>query len=136
MREVDVPVYLGGEAKGGNNLIWLRTPGPVPDDPFLHQCILAYATDFSLIDTMLRQHKDRGPMGSLITASLDHAIWFHAPLRVDDWLLYVQDSPVAAGARGYARGSIFTRSGRLVASAAQEGLIRPVAPTDAEDRST
>lgn len=136
MREVDVPVYLGGEAKGGNNLIWLRTPGPVADNPFLHQCILAYATDFSLIDTMLRQHKDRGPMGSLITASLDHAIWFHAPLRVDDWLLYVQDSPVAAGARGYARGSIFTRNGRLVASAAQEGLIRPVAPTDAEDRST
>jgi len=75
-------------------------------------------------------------MGSLMTASLDHAIWFHAPLRVDDWLLYVQDSPVAAGARGYARGSIYTRQGRLVASAAQEGLIRPVAPTDAEDRST
>jgi len=136
MREVDVPVYLGGEAKGGDNLIWLKTPGPVPDDPFLHQCILAYATDFSLIDSMLRQHKDRGPMGSLMTASLDHAIWFHAPLRVDDWLLYVQDSPVAGGARGFARGTIFTRKGKLVASVAQEGLIRPVSPTAAEDRSS
>jgi len=135
MREIDIPVYLGGEATGGNNLIWLRTPGPVVDDPFLHQCILAYATDFSLIDTMLRQHKDRGPMGSLMTASLDHAIWFHAPLRIDDWLLYVQDSPVTGGARGYARGTIFARDGTLVASAAQEGLMRVVEPTKAEDRS-
>ncbi len=135
MRDKDIPVYLGGEAKGGNNLIWLRTPGPMPDDPFMHQCVLAYATDFSLIDTMLRQHKSRGPMGSMMNASLDHAVWFHAPLRVDDWLLYVQDSPRARGARGFSRGSIYTRSGVLVASAAQEGLIRPVAPTRAEDRS-
>jgi len=136
MRDKDIPVYIGGKAKGGNNLIWLKTPGPVADDPFLHQCILAYATDFSLIDTMLRQHEVKSPMASLMTASLDHAIWFHAPLRVDDWLLYVQDSPVAAGGRGFARGSIFTRSGKLVASAVQEGLMRPVAPTRAEDRST
>lgn len=136
MRDKDIPVYIGGEAKGGSNLIWLKTPGPVADDPFLHQCILAYATDFSLIDTMLRQHELKTPMTSLMTASLDHAIWFHAPLRVDDWLLYVQDSPVAAGGRGFARGSIFTRAGKLVASAVQEGLMRPVAPTRAEDRST
>ena len=135
MRDKDIPVYLGGEARGGQNLIWLRTPGPMPDDPFLHQCVLAYATDFSLIDTMLRQHEVRGPMGSMMTASLDHAIWFHVPLRVDDWLLYVQDSPRAAGARGFARGSIYTRDGVLVASAVQEGLMRPVAPTQAEDRS-
>ncbi len=135
MRDKDVPIYLGGEAKGGDNLMWLRTPGPMPDDPFLHQCVLAYATDFSLIDTMLRQHKERGPMGSLMTASLDHAIWFHAPLRVDDWLLYKQDSPRTRGGRGFARGSIYTRAGELVASAAQEGLMRPVAPTQAEDRS-
>jgi acyl-CoA thioesterase-2 len=135
MREIDVPVYLGGEATGGNNKIWLKTPGPVSDDPFLHQCILAYATDFSLIDTMLRQHKERGPFGSLMTASLDHAIWFHAPLRIDDWLLYVQDSPVTGGARGFARGSIYSRDGQLVASAVQEGLMRIVKPTEAEDRS-
>lgn len=135
MRDKDVPVYLGGEARGGNNLIWLRTPGPMPDDPFMHQCVLAYATDFSLIDTMLRQHKVKAPSRSMMTASLDHAIWFHAPLRVDDWLLYVQDSPRARGARGFARGSIYTRDGVLVASAAQEGLMRIVAPTEAEDRS-
>jgi acyl-CoA thioesterase-2 len=70
-----------------------------------------------------------------MTASLDHAIWFHAPLRIDDWLLYVQDSPVTGGARGFARGSIYTRDGQLVASAVQEGLMRIVKPTEAEDRS-
>jgi acyl-CoA thioesterase-2 len=134
-REIDVPMYLGGEPKEGNNLVWFRTPGPLPEDPFLHQCVLAYATDFSLIDTMLRHHHIEGPFGSLMTASLDHAIWFHRPLRADDWLLYVQDSPIATGARGFARGSIFTRDGMLVASTAQEGLVRPVSPDHAEDRS-
>jgi acyl-CoA thioesterase-2 len=143
-RELQVPVFLGGEAKGGDNMVWLRTPGPLPDDPFLHQCVLAYATDFSLIDTMIRQHKEhtehtehkgRGPAGASMTASLDHAIWFHAPLRIDDWLLYHQDCPVTFGARGFARGTIYTRDGRLVASAVQEGLIRPVAAPDADDRS-
>lgn len=137
-REIKIPIFLGGEATGGDNLVWLKTPGPLPDDPFLHQCILAYATDFSLIDTMLRQHKvpeGRGPVSASMTASLDHAIWFHAPLRIDDWLLYHQDCPVTGGARGFARGTVYTRDGRLVASAAQEGLIRPVAPPDAENRS-
>ena len=136
MRSVDLPVYLGGEANGANNLIWFRTSGPVPDDPFLHQCILTYATDFSLIDSMLRHHKGFGIGQSMMTASLDHAVWFHAPLRTDEWLLYAQDSPIASGARGYARGSIFTRDGRLVASAVQEGLIRPVKAEAAEDRSS
>jgi acyl-CoA thioesterase-2 len=133
MRESEAPVYLGGKTKRKNNMTWLRTPGPMPDDPFLHQCVLAYATDFSLIETMLGQHKLSGRMGGLITASLDHAVWFHAPVRVDDWLLYIQDSPVAGGARGYARGSIFTRDGRYVASAVQEGLMRVLPPADPED---
>jgi acyl-CoA thioesterase-2 len=136
MRSVDTPVYLGGEPKGGTNLIWFRTSGPVSDDPFLHQCILTYATDFSLIDSMLRHHKGPGSARSLMTASLDHAVWFHTHLRTDEWLLYAQDSPVAHGARGYARGNIFTRDGRLVASAVQEGLIRPVKAEAAEDRSS
>lgn len=135
MREIDLPIYLGGKPKKGPNLVWFRTPAPLSDDLFLHQCILTYATDFSLIDSMLKQHGMKGPMGSYMTASLDHAIWFHKPLRVDDWLLYVQDSPMAGGARGFARGSIFTRNGDLVASSAQEGLIRPVPPEKAEDRS-
>ena len=136
MRSVDTPIYLGGEAKGGNNLIWFRTSGEVPDEPFLHQCILTYATDFSLIDSMLRHHEIFERQQSVMTASLDHAAWFHAPLRTDQWLLYAQDSPVASGARGFARGSIFTREGRLVASAVQEGLIRPVVAEAAGDRST
>ncbi len=135
MREVNLPVYLGGKAVTDRNMIWLRTPAPVADDPFLHQCILAYATDFSLIDTMLRQHAGDQSTGATMNASLDHAIWFHTPLRVDNWLLYVQDSPAARGARGYARGTIYTQDGMLVASAAQEGLMRPVAPAEAEDRS-
>lgn len=131
MRESEAPVYLGGKAKqGASNMTWLRTPGPVADDPFLHQCILAYATDFSLIETMLRQHKLSGRMGGLITASLDHAVWFHAPMRIDRWLLYIQDSPVTGGARGFARGSIYTQDGKFVASAAQEGLMRVVSPKE------
>ncbi len=117
-------------------MTWLRTPGPVSDDLFLHQCILAYATDFSLIETMLRQHKLGPRMGGLITASLDHAVWFHAPMRIDEWLLYIQDSPVTGGARGYARGNIFSRDGRLVASAVQEGLMRVVPPANAKDSAT
>ncbi len=136
MRSVDVPIYLGGKAKPGINLVWFRTSGPVSDDPFLHQCILAYATDFSLIDSMLRHHDGYGTQNSIMTASLDHAVWFHTPLRTDEWLLYAQDSPVAYGARGFARGNIFTRDGRLVASAVQEGLIRPVRAEAAEDRSS
>jgi len=135
IRDVNLPMYLGGQASPEPNLVWFRTPAPVPDDPFLHQCILAYATDFSLIDTMLRHHQLENPMGSLMTASLDHAVWFHAPIKVDDWLLYVQDSPMARGARGFSRGSIFTRDGNLVASSAQEGLVRLVSPARAGDRS-
>ncbi len=135
IRDVHLPVYLGGKPTAEPNLVWFRTPAPVPDDPFLHQCILTYATDFSLIDTMLRHHELENPMGTLMTASLDHAVWFHAPIQTDDWLLYVQESPVARGARGFSRGNIFTRDGRLVASTAQEGLIRPVSPARAGDRS-
>jgi len=135
VREIDTSMYLGGKPRGGDNIVWLKTHAPIPDDPFLHQCILTYASDFSLIDTMLRNHELEGPFGSLMTASLDHAIWFHTPLRVDEWLLYVQDSPVASGGRGFARGSVYTREGKLVASSTQEGLIRPVSADRAEDRS-
>jgi acyl-CoA thioesterase-2 len=134
LEELDQDLYLGGKAKpGGSNMTWLRTPGPVPDDPFLQQCILAYATDFSLIETMLRQHKLSGRMDGLTTASLDHAVWFHAPMRIDGWLFYVQESPVTGGARGYARGSIFTQDGRLVASAVQEGLMRVMSAPESGD---
>ncbi len=106
--------------------IWFRASGPLPDSIELHQCFLAYASDFSLLDTSTLPHSVSFLDGSLLSASLDHAMWFHRPFRADEWLLYVQDSPSASGARGFNRGSIFTRDGRLVASVAQEGLLRVI----------
>ncbi|MFC3713559.1 acyl-CoA thioesterase II [Sphingoaurantiacus capsulatus] len=103
---------------------WFRVAGPIGDDRALHQCMLAYASDMTLLDTCLLPHDISWLNPKLQSASLDHAIWFHEPFRADEWLLYVQDSPKAAGARGFNRGSIYTRDGRLVASVAQEGLIR------------
>jgi acyl-CoA thioesterase-2 len=133
MRFVDPPTFLGGDARSRPSLVWLRVPRPLPDDPFLHQCLLTYASDLSLLDNIVKPHGRGGPLGPLMMASLDHAVWFHKAFRVDDWLLYVQDSPAASGGRGFARGTLFTRAGELVASVAQEGLMRPV--KSAEDRS-
>jgi acyl-CoA thioesterase-2 len=104
--------------------IWLRTAGRLPDDPHLHRCLLAYISDFSLLGTATRPHAIQYSSDDLVMASIDHAMWFHRDFRVDDWLLYSMDSPSASGARGFSRGSIFDRSGRLVASIAQEGLMR------------
>jgi acyl-CoA thioesterase II len=104
--------------------IWFRTKGSLPDDKRLHQCALAYASDFTLLHAALVQH-GRPPFDpSLMMASLDHAVWFHRDFRADEWLLYVQDSPSAEGARALCRGTIYDRGGVLVASVAQEGLIR------------
>lgn len=108
--------------------VWLRAVGPLPDDERLHRCLLAYVSDYNLLNTTTRPHGASSFSSNLIMASIDHAMWFHRPLRVDEWLLYAMDSPSASGARGLARGSLFTRDGRLVASTAQEGLIRVVAP--------
>lgn len=105
-------------------MVWLRTVGTLPDDPALHAYLLAYASDFSFITTSLLPHGVSWLTPGMQVASLDHVMWFHQPVRVDEWLLYVIDSPAAHGARGLARGRIFSRDGRLVASAAQEGLIR------------
>ena len=104
--------------------IWLKTRGPVPGDPAMHRALLAYVSDMSLLDTALLPH-GKSIFSDVQVASLDHAMWFHRDFRVDDWLLYVQDSPSASGARGFNRGSIYTRDGILAASVAQEGLIRP-----------
>ncbi len=133
MRHVVVPTYLGGEPSAGPNLAWMRIERKLADDPFLHQCLLTYASDISLLDNIVRPHGRSGGLGPLMMASLDHAMWFHQRLRMDDWLLYAQESPVATGARGFARGAIYSRDGRLVASVAQEGLMRPVGQS--EDRS-
>jgi acyl-CoA thioesterase II len=104
--------------------IWIRATAELPDDPALHQCVLAYASDMTLLDTSLIPHGRNLFDSGLMMASLDHALWFHRPFRADEWLLYSQDSPSMSGARGLNRGTIFTRDGRLVATVAQEGLIR------------
>lgn len=104
--------------------IWVRTTGPVPNDRRLKTAILAYLSDMTLLDTSLYAHGTSVFDRSLQFASLDHAMWFHREPDLDDWLLYKQDSPNASGARGMSRGSIFSRSGTLIASVAQEGLIR------------
>jgi acyl-CoA thioesterase-2 len=125
-RFINLPTYLGGEPGPDPNLIWLRAAGTLPDDEVLHRCFLTYASDMSLIDTVIRHHGRRSPLGApAMAASLDHAIWFHRRFRADEWLLYAQDSPSASGGRGFARGALYAQDGTLVASVAQEGLIRP-----------
>ncbi|SFS19802.1 acyl-CoA thioesterase-2 [Dyella sp. OK004] len=104
--------------------IWFRLTAPVDDSPVLHRALLAYASDFNLIGTATLPHGISYYTHNVQMASLDHALWFHRPFRVDEWLLYSFDSPTAQGSRGLARGQIFSRDGRLVASTAQEGLIR------------
>jgi acyl-CoA thioesterase-2 len=104
--------------------VWLKVIGDLPDDPLLHVCLMTYASDMTLLDTVLLNHGlawgDQRTMG----ASLDHAMWFHRPFRTDQWLLYAQDTPFAGGARGLAHGQVFTQDGQLVVSVMQEGLIR------------
>ncbi|HNV73297.1 MAG TPA: acyl-CoA thioesterase II [Gemmatimonadaceae bacterium] len=104
--------------------VWFRAAGPLPDDALTHQAVLAYASDYGLLPTALGPHGIAFRTKGLQMASLDHSLWMHRPFRTDEWLLYVMDSPAAAGARGFVRGSIFTRDGVLVASVAQEGLMR------------
>jgi acyl-CoA thioesterase-2 len=103
---------------------WLRVQGELPDDPILHRCLLAYASDFSFLGTSLQPHAITFVDRRLQAASLDHAIWFHRDFRMDDWLLYDKESPSASGGRGFNRGNVFSRDGVLVASTAQEALIR------------
>ena len=103
---------------------WIKTIDAMPDDVRLNQCLLAYASDMTLIDTSYRPHALDWHNNKFQVASLDHAMWFHRPFKADDWLLYAQDSPFSGGARGFSRGSFYTSSGALVASTAQEGLIR------------
>ncbi|GAA1647758.1 acyl-CoA thioesterase II [Kribbella alba] len=105
---------------------WIRAAGKLPDDPALHACVLAYASDLTLLGASLLPHGIIIGDERIQPASLDHALWFHRPFRADEWLLYDQASPSASGARGFATGRLFSEDGRLVASVAQEGLIRPV----------
>ena len=124
MRPVDVRQYISKEPREARRSIWVRSNQSLPDDIGLHKCVLAYASDFFLLDTSLAPHRRNLFDPRMMMASLDHSVWFHRPFRADEWLLYVMDSPSASGARGFCRGSIFRRDGTLVASVAQEGLIR------------
>lgn len=109
-------------------LVWIRADGTLPDDPVLHTCIVAYASDYTLLGASLVPHGVSYFRNDIMMASLDHAMWFHRPFRADEWLLYSQTSPSASGGRGLAYGGIFRQDGALAVSVVQEGLIRPVNP--------
>jgi len=130
VRPVDINRFLSPREASPVQHVWMRPTGTMPDDLDIHQCAIAFATDIALLDTALVPHGRMIFDPRLALASIDHALWFHKPVRFDDWMLYSTDSPIASGARGFTRGTLFTLSGELVASAAQEGLIR-----DLEDKS-
>jgi len=124
LRPVEFDRYMGRKIENGRFHLWLRASGRLPDDPAIHRCVLAYASDMGLLDSSLVPHGRTLFEKEFMAASLDHALWFHRPFRADDWLLYAHDSPNLSGSRGFSRGLIFTRDGTLIASVTQEGLVR------------
>jgi acyl-CoA thioesterase II len=124
IRPIDPSNPLRPEARPPHRGVWFRAVDPLPDDPAVHRYLLAYASDFHFLATAMQPHGVSWLVPGMQVASLDHAMWFHRPFRMDDWLLYVIDSPSASGARGLVRGQLFTRDGVLVASTVQEGLMR------------
>ena len=125
VRNVDGPIFLAPSASTSpDGKVWLRTPAPLPDEPLLHAAVLAFASDYSVLEPVLRRHGIAWSTPGLKIASLDHAMWFHRPARADEWLLYSHHSPSASSARGLVQGSMFDSSGRLVATVAQEGMVR------------
>nr|WP_026037504.1 acyl-CoA thioesterase II [Salinibacterium sp. PAMC 21357] len=126
MRYVPSPIFISVE--GGHvahQAVWLKSVGPMPDDMNLHRAALAYASDYSILESIMRRHGLAWATPGIKVASLDHAMWWHREARVDEWLLYVQESPNAIGGRGLSLGRIYDRAGRLIASVAQEGMVRP-----------
>lgn len=124
IRPIDPVDLLAPQPREPWSASWLKTNGALPDDPAVHRCLLAYASDFNFLSTALNPHGRSLLSRDVLVSSLDHAMWFHRPFRMDEWLLQVVESPSASGARGLARARFYTRDGRLVASSAQEGLIR------------
>jgi acyl-CoA thioesterase-2 len=127
LRYVDDPPWLASAALTPRNSqqVWIRANGEMPEDPLLHVCAVTYASDMTLLDSVLLANGlTWDDNRNVMVASLDHAMWFHRPFRADDWLLYDQQSPSASGARGLAIGRLFTRDGRHVVSVVQEGLLR------------
>ncbi|WP_417667801.1 acyl-CoA thioesterase II [Roseibium sp.] len=127
LRPVDLTHYFSDKPLPPKQNVWVRATDTLPDDPRIHQCVLAYASDMTLLDTSLFPHGKSVFSPDIQAASLDHAMWFHRPFRADEWLLYAEDTPSASGSRGMNRGSLYTREGVLIASTAQEGLIRKIA---------
>ena len=130
IRPVDLRHYLSRKPLDPIQNVWIRASDTLPDDPDIHRCVLAYASDMTLLDTALFAHGRLLFDRDMQVASLDHSLWIHRAFRADEWMLYAEDSPSASGARGFTRGSLFSRDGVLIASVAQEGLIRqrPTAP--------
>ena len=125
LRPVEYGRYLGETIREtAASMSGFAPPARLPDEPAIHQCVLAYASDMMLLDAALIPHGRTVFSEDIMAASLDHALWFHRPFRADEWLLYAQDSPNLAGSRGFSRGLIFASDGTLVASVAQEGLLR------------
>ncbi len=120
------PFERTGGTPDAKQQVWIRADGRLPDDPLLHACVVAYASDLTLLDTTTVPHTRSGWDEGFMMASLDHAMWFHRPFRADEWLLYDMESPTSHAARGFAMGNIFSANGDLVVSVVQEGLIRPV----------
>lgn len=125
IRPVEMQRYASREKMEPRFNVWIRATSALPDDPSVHAAVLAYASDLMLLDSSLVAHGTTVFDRKIQGASLDHALWFHRPFRADDWLLYAQESPSTSGARGFSRGLVYDRAGVLVASVAQEGLIRP-----------
>ncbi|WP_068084170.1 acyl-CoA thioesterase II [Polycladidibacter stylochi] len=124
LRPVELERYFSKKPFPAKQNVWVRATAPLPDDPRMHQCVLSYASDMTLLDTALHVHGLSVFDPSVQVASLDHAMWFHSDFRADDWLLYTQDSPATMGGRAFTRGLLYTREGKLVASTSQEGLMR------------
>lgn len=124
VRSVEIGGHCSPNVDDGRNYIWIKTTAKLPEDPALHMCALAYASDYPLLDAVMARHRDTACDKRVMFASLDHAMWFHRPFHADDWLLYSQESPSAQDGRGLTRGLFFQPDGTLVASVAQEGSVR------------
>ena len=125
LRHVEGNLFvMPGHERVAENHVWMRAIGELPDDPLVHDAVLAYASDYSLLESVLRRHGRAWSHAGLRAASLDHAMWFHRHARADDWILYAQQSPSAQGGRGLSIGRMFTADGSLVATVAQEGMLR------------
>ncbi len=128
-RYVDPPTMeIYDQPREPKQRVWVKADGKLPDDPLLHACVVTYASDMTLLDSAMLPHKLSWISRNLMVASIDHVMWFHRPIKADEWFLYDQDSPTAYGARAFARGQIYSMDGTLAVSVAQEGLLRVLKP--------